>query len=89
MAGVAVRLLDSGGTTLDSTTTDAYGRYSFAGLPAGDYIVEVTAPNGFVFTQPNQGTDDDPTRKFLDVVDAPASSEPEVTADDDWSMTVS
>lgn len=34
-----------------STTTDANGRYTFSGLPAGSYRVEFFAPDGQLFTQ--------------------------------------
>ena len=46
IAGVAVRLLDSTGTTQVATaTTDAQGQYLFTNLIAGDYIVEVASSN--------------------------------------------
>ncbi|EFO79830.1 conserved repeat domain protein [Oscillochloris trichoides DG-6] len=46
IAGVAVRLLANDGTVLQTTTTDANGRYLFTGLAEGAYIVEVDIPNG-------------------------------------------
>ena len=58
IAGVTVRLVDvagnpvlnASGSSVDPTTTDANGSYSFADLRPGTYRVLVTAPNGYVFT---------------------------------------
>lgn len=54
-ANSSVRLdnLQFGPTT--SVLTDALGHYQFVGLPAGDYNVKVTPPNGFIATQPTGG----------------------------------
>ncbi len=41
LAGITVDLLDGSGTTVDSTTTDAGGRYAFPDRPAGSYVVRV------------------------------------------------
>jgi len=46
-ATVALRAAGAMGTPLATTTTDASGRWQFAGLDAGDYDIEVTA-TGFV-----------------------------------------
>jgi hypothetical protein len=46
-AGVAVELLNTGGTVLQTTTTDAAGIYGFSGLLAGDYRVRITPPTGY------------------------------------------
>jgi protocatechuate 3,4-dioxygenase beta subunit len=46
VSGVAVRLLDGAGTTvLSTTTTVANGCYRFDNLLAGNYVVEIAAPN--------------------------------------------
>ena len=45
--GVTVRLLDSGGTTITSTTTAGGGLYRFNELAPGDYIVEIVPPSGY------------------------------------------
>ncbi len=45
--GATVRLLNSGGTTITSTTTAGGGLYLFSNLTAGDYIVEVVPPAGY------------------------------------------
>jgi hypothetical protein len=67
IAGVNVTLTGAGadgviGTADDTTvttTTDAAGQYSFTGLTPGvAYQVRFTTPTGFVFTNPDQGTDD-------------------------------
>ncbi|HND52737.1 MAG TPA: SdrD B-like domain-containing protein, partial [Pirellulaceae bacterium] len=41
-ANVTVVLRDTAGNILASTTTDAFGNYSFVGLPSGTYVVDVT-----------------------------------------------
>lgn len=41
IAGVTVKLLDSAGNVIASTTTDASGNYLFTGLPDGTYTVKV------------------------------------------------
>ena len=47
LGGVTVALLDSAGTTiLATTTTDSDGNYSFTGLAAGSYRVQVTDTAG-------------------------------------------
>ncbi len=61
LEGVTVRLYASDGTTVLATTvTDENGRYAFAGLPAGTYIVKVdtaTLPAGLSNTyDPDGGT---------------------------------
>lgn len=53
LAGVTVRLEDSDGNIVATTTTDANGNYLFTGLKAGDYTVvidETTLPDGFEAT---------------------------------------
>ena len=57
LPGVTVQLLGCDGTVLRSTTTDASGRYSFAGLPAGSYRLAFAAPAGstFVISTAGQG----------------------------------
>ena len=50
MAGVTVRLLNSLGTVVATTTTNAQGQYGFSGLAAGDYKVQVAAPQGTAFS---------------------------------------
>jgi len=57
--GVTVMLLDGNGNMLgNAQTTTNGGQYLFTDLPAGDYKVKFTAPNGFEFTAPNQGGND-------------------------------
>lgn len=58
IAGVTVNLLDCSNVQVATMTTDANGYYLFAGLLPGDYKVEFVAPEGYVFTAQNQGTDD-------------------------------
>ncbi len=42
ISGVTLRLLDGSGTVVATATTDVNGAYSFTGLAAGSYQVEVT-----------------------------------------------
>ena len=64
--GVTVRLLDQNGApatdvtgaAVAAATTDANGRYSFADLLPGRYIVEFVLPSGYAWTSANQGADD-------------------------------
>ncbi len=64
VAGVTVELRDNSstyGNVLQTTVTDANGKYLFSNLNPGDYhidVVEGTLPAGFVFTKANQGSDD-------------------------------
>ncbi len=58
LAGVTVNLLDSGGSTVATTTTAGDGSYSFTGLVPGGYRVEFVAPSGYSFSPVDQGGDD-------------------------------
>lgn len=63
LPGVVVTLLDTGGSALDQTTTDASGLYAFTLLPAGDYRLRFAAPAGYGLTGTGGGTaatDSDP-----------------------------
>lgn len=44
--GAAVTLLDAAGQPYASTLTDEQGRWGFADIPAGDWQVQLTAPQG-------------------------------------------
>jgi uncharacterized repeat protein (TIGR01451 family) len=55
-ANVTVNLLLNG-SVVATTTTNAQGVYSFTGLPAGDYTVQVVAPDGANFTTEGVGAD--------------------------------
>jgi len=57
--GVAVNLLDpnNGFAVLETTTTDADGRYGFVGLMPGDYAVEFVKPADHVFSPKDAGDD--------------------------------
>ncbi|HEX5788499.1 MAG TPA: SdrD B-like domain-containing protein [Woeseiaceae bacterium] len=56
--GVTVSLLDCNGPVIAATSTDSSGHYSFAGLPAGRYQVEVALPAGATFSPKAAGSDD-------------------------------
>lgn len=53
LSGWKVRLADPCGSVLAVTTTDACGQYTFGGLLAGRYTVEVCIPDGWVTTTPS------------------------------------
>ncbi|MCX7376993.1 MAG: carboxypeptidase regulatory-like domain-containing protein [Alphaproteobacteria bacterium] len=57
IAGVTVKLTNaSGSQTYMTTTTDSTGKYEFANLNAGNYVVEFVKPSDYVFTGAGQGT---------------------------------
>jgi protocatechuate 3,4-dioxygenase beta subunit len=56
--GVTVKLLNSYGTVVATTTTDASGNYLFSNVNVGNYKVQVVAPTGYYYTKQNQGTND-------------------------------
>ncbi|MDZ7898299.1 MAG: SdrD B-like domain-containing protein [Arcicella sp.] len=57
IAGVKVYLLDNAGVKLDSTVTDAGGKYLFDSLVAGTYSVQFVKPAGLNFVTPTTGGD--------------------------------
>lgn len=59
VAKVAVSLLNTSNTVLQTTYTNEKGEYYFSDLPAGTYRVLVTLPSGFTFTTQNVGTNSD------------------------------
>ena len=60
IAGVAVKLTNVAGTqTYMTTTTDSTGKYEFAGLNAGNYVVEFVKPSDYTFTGAGKGTTTD------------------------------
>ncbi len=56
--GVTVELFKADGTSMGTTTTANGGQYSFDNLIPGDYYVQFTLPNGYVFSPKDQGGDD-------------------------------
>ncbi|HYC33200.1 MAG TPA: SdrD B-like domain-containing protein [Gemmatimonadales bacterium] len=53
-SGAAVLLKNSDGTiTLDETSSDAGGLYTFSGVAPGSYLIEVRVPEGTAITSPN------------------------------------
>jgi serine-aspartate repeat-containing protein C/D/E len=58
VAGVTVRLLNTAGAVLSTTTTDASGNYLFSNLAPGDYAIQVVAPTGYAFTGKDLGGND-------------------------------
>lgn len=55
---VTVRLYDSDGNEVDSTTTDENGFYEFVGLMPDSYHLEFVKPSGYYFSPQDQGGDD-------------------------------
>lgn len=76
IAGARVRVLDEASRqTIDSTASDAEGKFSFGGLDAGNYLLAVSAP-GFAeklvrVDQPQSGVTQGPTIR-LEVLDCDA-----------------
>jgi uncharacterized repeat protein (TIGR01451 family) len=58
IANVTIHLLSANGALLRTVTTDGSGAYSFAGLPPGDYLIEVVALPGWVCTGDADGGSD-------------------------------
>ncbi len=58
IANVTVKLLNSAGTVVASTTTNSVGEYLFSNLTPGDYKVQVVQPAGYFYTKQDQGTSD-------------------------------
>ncbi|MDM8539627.1 SdrD B-like domain-containing protein [Desulfococcaceae bacterium HSG9] len=56
--GVTVRLYESDGTPVGTTTTDANGNYLFDNLPVGDYYLEFEHPGGYTVSPQDQGGND-------------------------------
>jgi uncharacterized surface anchored protein len=52
LAGVTVKLYDSYGRLVGSTTTDADGVYIFSHLKMGTYKLEIVLPKGYTTDQP-------------------------------------
>ncbi len=62
VGGVTVQLINPTTNTVVATTaTNTSGGYTFTGLPAGPYVVEITNPAGFGNTSPNPLTVTAPT----------------------------
>lgn len=90
IAGVTVYLTDSTNTvTLDTTTTDFGGYFTFNNLLAGEYVVHETDPSGYTSTADSNGPNDNQVPvtlaagetlsglAFLDKADTPACSAPD------------
>jgi len=53
---VVVSLLNDKGVVIATDTTDANGLYSFTDVGPGKYSVKFSAPEGYIFTKANQGS---------------------------------
>ncbi|HPP45875.1 MAG TPA: SdrD B-like domain-containing protein, partial [Accumulibacter sp.] len=58
IAGVTVKLLNSVGSIVATTTTNASGNYLFSNLNPGDYKIQVVAPTGYYITKADIGSND-------------------------------
>lgn len=59
VGGITVHLLNGSGTpTGRSAITNSVGFYTFTGITSGDYCVEFSIPDGFIFTKSDQGSND-------------------------------
>ena len=59
ICGVTVKLLNSVGAVVATTTTDTSGNYKFSGLAPGDYQVQFVKPAAYGgFTKADQGAND-------------------------------
>ncbi len=56
LSGVTVKLLNSSGTVISTTTTNSGGSYLFSGLGAGTYSVQFMLKSGYNFTAADVGT---------------------------------
>ncbi|MDP4179430.1 MAG: SdrD B-like domain-containing protein, partial [Bacillota bacterium] len=52
-----VKLLNSNGDVIATTTTDSNGKFLFSNLPAGDYSIKVVKPDGYSFSPEHAGND--------------------------------
>ncbi|MBM6582028.1 carboxypeptidase regulatory-like domain-containing protein [Microvirga sp. BT689] len=58
LSGIAIKLLNAGGSVVATTTTGADGAYSFNKVVPGTYSVEFAAPEGYTFSPNDQGASD-------------------------------
>jgi len=56
ISGVVLRVYDTGGNLVATTTTDSQGKYQFTNLPAGNYTVVMEQPPMFVSGKETVGT---------------------------------
>ena len=56
--GVVVKLFTCENVLVDSTVTDNQGKYQFINVIPGSYYVMFELPEGYQFTEANQGSDD-------------------------------
>ncbi|CCI38865.1 putative Subtilisin [Microcystis aeruginosa PCC 9701] len=58
IANVTVKLYENANTLIATATTDATGSYDFDNITSGEYYLEFTAPEGYLLSPLNQGSDD-------------------------------
>ncbi len=61
LGGIAVSLLDADNSNalVATRVSDADGSYEFAGLPAGNYVLQFDAPDGYVLSPQDAGSPND------------------------------
>ncbi len=59
--GVTIKLLDSNGKEVATTTTKADGSYEFLNIAEGEYVVQELDPSGYSSVSDSQSPDDDTT----------------------------
>jgi large repetitive protein len=64
ISGAVVRLENPDGSIVNTTLTDAGGKYLFSNVLPGTYLVAVNIPSGFQLTSPNTGTNDNVDSDF-------------------------
>lgn len=75
LAGVTVELIDAAsGDVIISTTSNDAGVYVLANVPEGDYVMEFTVPEPWLFSPANVGTDAAIDSNVVEIVGDTASA---------------
>ena len=81
LAGVFVEVIDNAtGDVIISTTSNAAGVYVLANVPEGNYVMQYTVPEPWLFTQADVGSDDELDSDVTDVDGATAGTSGLLTA---------
>jgi len=74
LPNVKLYLADTSGVILDSVLTDSNGKYLFDSLVAGEYLVKVQIPSGFIFTNNNSVSADSSSDSDFDRITGTSSN---------------